>query len=149
MKKLQYLLLTILATLTFVSCTHNDGDIGIWFGTWQVENITCDDGTQPSIKLDGTLFFQFQSDIATIRQVTTMHDELVDYGSWTESDDKLDITFPDANVAYFHVLPTATDIHFATDSHYPFTIVQKSNKLVTLSIDDAANKQWTFTLRKQ
>ena len=32
------LLLVIVAT----ACTHNDGDIGPWFGLWRVERLTVD-----------------------------------------------------------------------------------------------------------
>ena len=40
MKTLRHTLIALLTLVGLSGCTHNDGDIGIWFGTWMVEDIT-------------------------------------------------------------------------------------------------------------
>ena len=37
---MKLLIIPLLAMLVFSACTRNHGDIGIWFGTWHVEQIT-------------------------------------------------------------------------------------------------------------
>lgn len=51
MKRIQqYLSLLLLATITSLvstSCTHNNGDIGDWFGSWRIESISIDGDPDP------------------------------------------------------------------------------------------------------
>ena len=58
MKKTTLYIVLLIAVLLTASCTRNHGDIGIWFGTWHVEQITAD-GTR--VNVEGDYFFQFQN----------------------------------------------------------------------------------------
>ncbi len=52
---------TLLLASVFIlmtGCTHNDGDIGPWFGTWQLENVMIDDKPEEDYHHD--IFWQFQ-----------------------------------------------------------------------------------------
>ncbi len=55
----QLFLLAILA-VGASSCTHNNGDIGFWFGTWQVDKILLD-GQPDTTYTKHNMFFQFQT----------------------------------------------------------------------------------------
>lgn len=127
-------------------CTHNNGDIGIWFGTWLVESITQDGSTHP-VMIDGTLCFQFQGEIATIRQTTISHDEFVDYGTWREGDGKLYILFSDPNVAYSHVLETVAGLKPNAGDGYHFTVEHTGGNL-HLTLVDVDDHLWHLRLRK-
>lgn len=150
MKTLRYTLITLLATIALTSCTHNNGDIGIWFGTWQVEHLIRNNDEVPKSYYDpsvSALYFQFQGDVVTTRRTTPMHDEFVDYGTWSEDDGTLEISFPDPNIAYDHVLGT---LLASGDNSFHFTITNRSASHVTLTYFNAIwNQQWTLKLRKQ
>ena len=77
MKTLRHTLIALLALVGLCGCTHNDGDIGIWFGTWQVEDIT---GGAADFELDhpmdqGKYYFQFQSNMCTVMYIDTRHNK--------------------------------------------------------------------------
>lgn len=145
MKTLQNVAMTLLALLSLSACTHNNGDIGIWFGTWMVEQIT-NEQTGQQAQYDGTLVMQFQGDVATIRQTTTNHDELVDYGTWQHEADRLTITFPDPDVAYDHVLEQVLGVPLG--QQYAFTVLHSDAKRLTLSLTDHNGQPWQLRLRK-
>ena len=89
-----FLLLSILLS----SCTRNHGDIGPWFGTWHVESITLDGAP---VEVYGDYFFQFQSTVFRVSNVSD-HEQLVEsFGVWDEGEDgTMTISFPDPDVFY-------------------------------------------------
>lgn len=132
------------------SCTHNEGDIDIWFGTWRVDKIECAEKSlsEELYDLEETLvYLQFQGDMVTVGCTNQMHDELVDYGTWTEGDGTLDISFPDSSVAYRHILGSM--LASSADTFH-FTITNRSASDVTLSYyNDTWDEHYTLTLSKQ
>ena len=102
MKKSTLYLLSAVAVLLLTGCTRNHGDIGIWFGTWHVESITCDG--EP-VTVAGDYFFQFQSRVIRVSHVGGYEQTVESYGTWSDDGDgKLTITFPDPDVFYI-VMP--------------------------------------------
>lgn len=84
------LLLPLLLACT--GCTHNDGDIGPWFGTWRLEEITVDGHPDESYGHD--IFWQFQNTVFCMRKVTAMYDYYPRWGTWSETPDgMLEIDF--------------------------------------------------------
>lgn len=87
--KISLYILFILAAfvLAGAGCTRNNGDIGSWFGTWQVVSITSGDGNVE--KLPCTVIVKFQSDIIqTCEQFD--HHEYYDYwANWRRTGDTL------------------------------------------------------------
>jgi len=149
MKTLQHTLIALMTLVGLSACTHNDGDIGTWFGTWQVEDISCASTDCTGYTSDcQNYYFQFQGDICTVRYVSPMHDEEVDYGTWSEGDGTLDIDFPDSNVAYFHVFANLLNLE-SSPQHLHFTINSSTSTEVTLAYTDATGNNWTLLLRKQ
>ena len=140
MKGGQGALITIICVILLIlgSCTRNHGDIGIWFGTWHVEQITAD-GTP--VNVEGDYFFQFQSKVFRVSKVYG-HDQLVEsFGTWEENDDKMTITFPDPTVYYIDMI--------GLEKHNDFSITTTSSREITFTKTDAAGTTFAYHLKKQ
>ena len=124
MKVMRYIL-ALTAFVALTACTHNNGDIGPWFGTWVIDYVGSNPNTPAAdLAVSGndytttsvTIFLQFQGDIVSLRRVNNiLHTEEAAYGTWSEGDGTLDITFPDGNLAYIYLMGlsrTGTN-HFA------------------------------------
>ena len=140
MKKTAIYIISLFILLTLGSCTRNHGDIGIWFGTWHVEQITV--GGSPENVL-GDYFFQFQSKVFRVSKVYG-HEQLVEsYGTWEESGDgnTLTVTFPDASVYYIDML--------GLEARNEFTIHKGNHGQVELTkvMDDGTT--YAYILKKQ
>ena len=137
MKKTLFII-SILSVLVLASCTRNHGDIGIWFGTWHVEQITA--GGTP-VNVEGDYFFQFQSHVFKVTQVSGHEQTVESYGTWTEDDDAMTITFPDPAV-YYIVMP-------GLEATNDFSVTTTSSREVTLTKSDATGTSYTYRLKKQ
>ena len=137
MKKTLFII-SVLSVLVLASCTRNHGDIGIWFGTWHVEQITAD-GTPRNV--EGDYFFQFQSKVFRVSQVYG-HEQLIDsYGTWDENSDKMTISFPDPSTFYI-TMP-------GLESRNDFTVTTTSSREITFTKVDAAGTTFAYHLKKQ
>ena len=138
MKKTTLYIVLLIAVLLTASCTRNHGDIGIWFGTWHVEQITAD-GTPRNV--EGDYFFQFQSKVFRVSQVYG-HEQLIDsYGTWDENGDKMTISFPDPSTFYI-TMP-------GLESRNDFTVTTTSSREITFTKVDAAGTTFAYHLKKQ
>ena len=137
MKKTLFII-SILSVLVLASCTRNHGDIGIWFGTWHVEQITA--GGTP-VNVEGDYFFQFQSHVFKVTQVSGHEQTVESYGTWTEDEDAMTITFPDPAV-YYIVMP-------GLEATNDFRVTTTSSREVTLTKSDATGTSYTYRLKKQ
>ena len=133
-------LITIICTIMILlsACTRNHGDIGIWFGTWHIEQITA--GGTP-VNVEGDYFFQFQSKVFRVSQVYG-HEQLIDsYGTWEENGDKMTISFPDPSTIYI-TMP-------GLESRNDFTVTTTSSREVTFTKTDANGTTFAYHLKKQ
>ena len=139
MKKTTFYIVLLIAVLLTASCTRNHGDIGIWFGTWHVEQITAD-GTP--VNVEGDYFFQFQNKVFRVSQVYG-HEQLVEsFGTWEEQDGgKMTVSFPDPTV-YYIVMP-------GLEAHNQFTVTTTSSSEVTFTKTDVDGTIYTYRLKKQ
>ena len=137
MKKTLFII-SILSVLVLASCTRNHGDIGIWFGTWHVEQITA--GGTP-VNVEGDYFFQFQSHVFKVTQVSGHEQTVESYGTWTEDEDAMTITFPDPTV-YYIVMP-------GLEATNDFSVTTTSSREVTLTKSDATGTSYAYRLKKQ
>ena len=97
MKKTLLYIISLIALLLMASCTRNHGDIGPWFGTWHVEQITAA-GTP--VNVEGDYFFQFQNKVFRVSQVYG-HEQLVEsFGTWSEDGNTMTVDFLDPTVFY-------------------------------------------------
>ncbi len=87
MKKAAYIILLISAILTIGGCTHNNGDIGPWFGQWKIERI--DKNGEPDTEYQCDCMLCFQSSV--VSAVWASNDgystnAILKYGNWEERD---------------------------------------------------------------
>ena len=131
------LIALIMPLMLLAACTHPGGDIGIWFGSWHVESITCN-GTE--LTYDGDYYFQFQSTNFRLSWVGDYEEDVENYGVWSETDNRLYISFPDENYQYLHMpgLGVSNDL----------TIVSKQDKRVELSLTNANGDTYVIVIKK-
>ncbi len=127
------------AVLSMTSCTHNNGDIGPYFGLWHVETIECD-----GIRTDyeGTHFFAFQSTVFQLRYTDDVQTEAYTVGTWTETDAGIDVRFPDEQLWW----TSLTGIAWDQVNH--FTVESLSGKNMVLSLVNADGHTYRYTLKK-
>ena len=127
-----------MTVLLLSACTRNHGDIGIWFGTWHVEQITAA-GTP--VNVEGDYFFQFQSKVFRVSQVYG-HEQLVEsFGTWDENGSTMTVDFPDPTV-YYIVMP-------GLEAHNSFTVTTASSHDVTFTKTDVNGTIYAYRLKKQ
>ena len=141
---LKTIIYMFILSLVLGSCTRNHGDIGPWFGTWHVESITTQGGIYQYIvpvDIEGDYFFQFQSKVFRVSQVTE-RDRLVEsFGTWDENDGKMTITFPDSSVFYIE-MP-------GLEAYNDFTVTMTSSKEVTFTKTAATGTTFAYHLKRQ
>ena len=122
------------------SCTTNNGDIGPWFGTWRVTEITVDGVAEADYQ--GNLFFKFQSTVFEMLIVYDNHDTESRFGVWSDDGNgTLRVSFPDANYA---PLPQS---HMAAEQNVlTFNGVQSSG--FVLRLDSPDGHVYTYRLVK-
>lgn len=87
-------LMMVAAWLT-AGCTRNDGDIGVWFGTWVVESISRDD--TPLNDGDDVIVMIFQGSVLETKPIDPLGDNYGRFATWHESDGTMIIdAAPDA-----------------------------------------------------
>ena len=87
----------VVALMLLCSCTHNDGDIGPLFGTWQLteREVNMVD-VEESLPAVDELFWSFQSSVVRMTHVySTSRQESV-YGNWELRGDVMTLEFPDS-----------------------------------------------------
>ncbi len=139
MKKTLLYMRSLAVVLLMASCTRNHGDIGMWFGTWHVEQITA--GGAPT-DVEGDNFFQFQSKVFRVSRVYG-HEQLVEsFGTWEENDGgKMTVSFPDP-VVYYISMP-------GLEAHNDFTVTTTSSSDVIFTKTNADGIIYTYHLKKQ
>jgi hypothetical protein len=132
LRNLKYILLPALLTLSILtSCTHNNGDIGIWFGSWKVESITVDGTNVADYK--GNIFFMFQSNVFNMREVDeTLHERIDEFANWEDNDATITINYSDNLYAPFAIT--------GLERESTLTVEQKKSKHIVLSYVNPTTK---------
>lgn len=131
----------MLALLMFLpSCVHNGGDIGIWFGTWNITAVEVD-GVQLPQPQGYHWAVNFQSQIVQLMQVTDRYDLYkMCFGNWTEDADQMQWRFGSETWP----LPPLPGI----EQDNQFTILEKRNNCVRLKKVTQAGVTYVYTLKK-
>lgn len=126
--------------LIVASCTSNNGDIGQWFGTWRVTEITTDG--VPDEDYEGNMFFKFQSSVFEMLMVCDYHSTVNRFGVWEEKGKgTLTVSFPDAK---YEPLPQS---HMRAEQNVlTFNGVQSSG--FVLRLDSPDGHVYTYRLVK-
>ena len=138
MKKTTLYIISLLIVLLMGSCTRNHGDIGIWFGTWHVEQITADGNP---VNVEGDYFFQFQNKVFRVSQVYGLNEMVESFGTWSEDGNTMTVDFPDPTV-YYIVMP-------GLEAHNSFTVSATSSSEVTFTKTNADGFIYSYRLKKQ
>ncbi len=143
MKKTIYTLVIMVASmLAMTSCTHNNGDIGLWFGTWHVEQVDMDGS--PIDGYTGTNFFQFQSTVFQLRYTDELHTEMQTTGQWQDNGASIDITFPDEKQVWVHLY--GIDMTKGAVNH--FTVETLTGKQAVLELKATDGHTYRYHLKK-
>lgn len=90
-------LFTVFALLVAMTgCTHNNGDIGSFFGKWKLTSVSAENVGEPNI--DGTVFWDFQNTTIDMQLLQDNQEEIRVYGNWRSSGQTLFLEFPDADM---------------------------------------------------
>lgn len=132
--------LTIAIASLLASCTHNNGDIGPWFGTWHVEKMAVDGIDNPNFP--DSVFFQFQSSVFCMRRIYPQQQYYAAFGTWEDlGNNSLRIVFPDTAMR-----PIA---EVGLDSATTLKVEQLSSHSAVLSTEptDSSSHKIRYTLR--
>lgn len=132
-------LTALLAFTTWSGCTHNNGDIGDWFGTWRVESMTIDGEPAPDYA-PPYMIWKFQSSV--VQMMTPPGDDHfypIHTGTWHEEDGMLYLDFTwGQGVEQVSHLPAKCEL----------TILQLSSRRIELQYDSTDGKTYIYKLKK-
>lgn len=149
--------LAVLAAACFLGgCTRNNGDIGDWFGTWQMTEVSADgvaDG-----KYAANVFWKFQNDVISLVRVNTgvgEHSRSQVWGTWEDNDDYLYLNFTysedatpgDPNGTYQYIPLEETHLPYGEVS--ALRIESRSGDKMRLEYKAADGVAYMYTLKKQ
>ena len=144
-----------LISFTFIilfacSCTRNNGDIGDYFGTWKLNQISINSENDATYK--GNLFWGFQSTVFMMKEVNdTTHTKLEHWGTWEENDNKLLLDFthsdnnnPQGSTKYSPAKAT----HLPANAISTLDIIKITGKEMKLQYTDSLGNIYNYDLTK-
>lgn len=151
MKRISLISLLLLLVVGFQSCTHNNGDIGPFFGTWKVTEITID--SQPEAAYQGNLFWAFQTSVINMRTVdpSTNLSSAESWGDWEEDGNTLHLNFSHTDDS--HPTPGSSKYSPLPASHLPagtseLSILSISSSDMRLSYTAPDGTVYGYSLKK-
>ena len=145
----KHIILAIIALTALSSCTHNNGDIGYWFGLWHLDSIEIDG--EPDTAYDGNVYFMFQGKVFNLRWVAhATHDYYDSFAQWQASDDGSSITISFLDDHFLPRLPEpAPDVYLSTVTHLKvLTLNTNSMELSTIHPTTGATVTYHLTIVK-
>lgn len=132
-------------------CTRNNGDIGNWFGRWQITEILAD-GT-PESGYHGEFFLDFQNDIIRGIQLAPNgydRDTAECYGTWSQpSDDALVFDFSHHQDKPVRIYTPFPGLHFPDDGPFTLSVSESSGDRCTLRYVAPDGTGYTYKLHKR
>ena len=133
-------------------CTRNNGDIGDWFGKWQVTEVKVNG--LPEDDYEPRYFWEFQNDIIRMVWVGPEgydRDTYYCFGTWKQPSDNtvvFDFSHSDDDGSLLYRPFSA--MHFPADPPFTLTISDNGGKECVMKyIDEATSSEYTYTLRKR
>ncbi len=149
-KKLTGITVLMATVLTLATgCTRNNGDIGLFFGSWLLTEIKADGTTDEDYA--GNAVWAFQSGVVKMTMVYPWHETSGYFGTWSEHDGYLELD-------YTH---SSADMEAGTgDYSFPPGLHLPAYGRVTMRIDRLTSKEmelsyssdgaeYTYNLKKQ
>lgn len=140
---LLYSLFLLLLTATMSSCTHPDGDIGSWGGTWLIEKIEINgvEDTGYGVGNKDRSMISFQGGIFCIAQI----DGPEMFGHWSEKDN---IVVLDGSFGVGTLDKWPSNLGFGPDLTVSLVIEDRTSKKMVWSLDCQDLTRRTYYLRK-
>lgn len=135
------------ALLLTVGCTQNNGNIGIWFGTWQVTQIAVDG--EPQKDYDNNMFFKFQANVCDIITVLPHNVYYQHFAEFTEVDSKTIIVDFSHTDEWNPVEFDAPLSSFLENGKNILKVTKHNNRKLTLTLQTAEGSTVTYSLKKQ
>lgn len=134
------------------SCTHNNGDIGSWFGIWKLTAMEVDGVTDSSY--EGDIFWSFQTSVFKMTEATAedLRERDERWGTWTEEGGDLLLNFthssdafPGGGVGSYAPLPAT---YIPANQVSRLKILKYPGSEMELSFTTSSGKQITYFLTR-
>ena len=143
------LVLLLIMQLGLSGCTHNNGDIGPWFGAWSVDTIKVDG--QPDNSYGHNIFWSFQNEVIKISVqhpygVTTDH-----FGSWLEEGKTLQLNFTHSDAitpSYLETYSIPSGLYLPSRGIIDLNIESMNGSHIVLTYTPADGARVEYTLSK-
>lgn len=90
----QQILWMMMVVFGCMGCTHNNGDIGPWFGTWKLNAITINGDVDEAYAAQDNMVWKFQSSVVEMQEILPGHMTYDHFGTWHQlSDDVVEMKF--------------------------------------------------------
>lgn len=143
MKKTLYTLIVMAAAIiSMTSCTHNNGDIGPWFGLWHIEQVEKDGAVIN--EYTGTNFFAFQTSVFQLRYTDDLQTEEQTTGMWEDLGQEIKVTFPDQKLVWSHFY----GIDMTEGAVNTFKVESITGKDMVLMLASSDGHNYRYTLKK-
>lgn len=137
--------------MSLTGCTRNNGDIGDWFGRWQIMEIKVNGVAIEDY--EPVYFFDFQNNIVRGIEVGPDgydRDTRMFYGTWKElGDNAVSFDFnhrQDDGIWNYEPFPI---LHFPQDAAFTLAVTDKSGSKRTLVYDATDGTEYSYVLRKR
>jgi hypothetical protein len=152
MKQIKIIMLYFALAIFLTGCVTNNGDIGLYYGSWALDAITIDGSADASWNSNGEwTTWSFQNNIVCISRNNELGEQDERWGTWTETDGKLllDYRHSDDNAAAGTSQYAAPSwIYIAKNVVTALNIESQTSKVMTLSQTDGQGRKIVYTLRK-
>lgn len=160
-KSLQKLVIALFLPCLFLiqGCTRNNGDIGPWFGMWQLMEIQTDG--VPDEDYRSNIFWSFQNDVFSMNWRGLQPGELIRiqvWGTWSEHDDILSLDFthsedrfpPNGSGSGFNIYRPYQQTHLPEGKVSDLRIVSMKGADMMLTYQPEGEETvYTYILRKR
>ena len=146
--KILRILFILLPLFISGGCTHNNGNIGEFFGQWIMADVAAE-GNRLSDVTPADWNWRFQSGVLLISKVDRVaHIHTQYWASWSRKDQTLMVNYKNTDPGIDYNYDYPKEIGFTTASVYRLEIVQLSGKQMTLRMLNPEGITYVYTLRK-
>lgn len=142
-------LVAFVCSLIFTGCFHNDGDIGVYFGSWVIEKIEIDGN--PDTNYKGHTMISFQSSLFDLTDVDGQGGIM---GLWSEKGAELTLRGAEETATRKDadgnpIFPLTTGFGSGTDNDLTIhlEIIKKTKKEMIWQRTDDEGRVWRYVLR--
>lgn len=133
-------------------CTRNNGDIGVWFGKWQITEMRVDG--EPVEEYEQRFFMEFQNDIIRLVWVGPTgydRDTYYCFGTWQQpSEQSFVFDFSHSDNSGRLIYTPFSSLHFPSDKPFNLSLNKISGKNYSLKFfDETTSSEYTYLIQKR